>query len=105
MVLGVEVADEAWGLLTHPLWTQLAARPVDLCLSDRLPVNRDGRTAVSDADGRLTPLLRPACGRFVLVRPDRFIAAVFEPSGADLAADRLTALAGGPDDITLGRLA
>jgi 3-(3-hydroxy-phenyl)propionate hydroxylase len=37
----------------------------------------EGRQAIADADGRLEAALAGARGRFVLVKPDRYIAAVF----------------------------
>jgi 3-(3-hydroxy-phenyl)propionate hydroxylase len=93
-LVGVDVADSAWELFGHPYWGLLAPRRVDLYLDDRLPVPRPGRTGAGDADGRLSAALHRARGRFLLVRPDRYVAAVFHPEFAGQTADRLIELAG-----------
>lgn len=65
-------------------WNTLAPRVVNLLLGDRLPRDYvDGETVVADIDGSLTTLLGPFRGQILLIRPDRFVAAVLP---ADLAA-------------------
>jgi 3-(3-hydroxy-phenyl)propionate hydroxylase len=81
-VLGVDVPSTAWDALP-------AAWPftrIDVVLGDRLPCPAEGRQAIADADGRLEAALHSGRGRFVLVKPDRYIAAVF-------GADRLSSVA------------
>ncbi|MBO2460658.1 bifunctional 3-(3-hydroxy-phenyl)propionate/3-hydroxycinnamic acid hydroxylase [Actinomadura violacea] len=87
-LLGVDVAPEAWERVGAALgpWP---ARRIDVVLGDRLPRPRDGRQAVADADGRLGAALASARGRFVLVKPDRYIAAVFPSARAALVRDAL----------------
>lgn len=72
-LLGVDVPAAAWERLP-PSWP---FRRIDVVLGDRLPRPREGRRAIADADGRLEAALAGARGRFVLVRPDRYVAAVF----------------------------
>jgi 3-(3-hydroxy-phenyl)propionate hydroxylase len=79
-LLGVDVGDEDWARI------ELAGLPpgtlIDVVLGDRVPRDRAGRVGISDADGRLQTLLEGLAGRFVLVRPDRLIAAIFTPAQA-----------------------
>ncbi|HEX2312456.1 MAG TPA: bifunctional 3-(3-hydroxy-phenyl)propionate/3-hydroxycinnamic acid hydroxylase [Thermomonospora sp.] len=82
-LLGVDVSPSAWERLATALPEEYALERIDVVLGDRLPRPRDGRLAVADADGRLEGALRPARGRFVLVKPDRYIAAVFTSDRAD----------------------
>ncbi|WP_394812876.1 FAD-dependent monooxygenase [Streptomyces boetiae] len=93
-LLGVDLPDEAWQRVDGPAWRSAAwpVRRVDVALGDRLPRPAPGRRAVADADGRLEAALRAARGRFVLVKPDRYIAAVFSPAEAAGVAARLRAL-------------
>lgn len=89
-LLGVEVEPSEWDEVTAeaarhglPGW-----RAVDVVLDDRLPVGSGQRTAIADADGALEQIMSGARGRFVLVKPDRYVAAVFASSqAAAVAAD------------------
>lgn len=49
---------------------------------DRFPVDADGWLGVTDTDGQLRRQLRRAMGRYLLVRPDRYVAACFTGSQA-----------------------
>jgi 3-(3-hydroxy-phenyl)propionate hydroxylase len=70
------------------VWPQLGARFVEVLLDDRSPRRHDGRVAtVADADGTLTRVLDRVRGRVVLVRPDRFVAAVLPPDVDETAGD------------------
>ncbi|WP_433678279.1 bifunctional 3-(3-hydroxy-phenyl)propionate/3-hydroxycinnamic acid hydroxylase [Nocardia sp. CA-119907] len=80
-LLGVDVAERDWGNAVSAL-TPLPVRCVDIVLGDRRPRSGGSRVAVGDADGGLEALLGAASGQFVLLRPDRYVAAVF---GADQA--------------------
>jgi 3-(3-hydroxy-phenyl)propionate hydroxylase len=54
-------------------------RAIDVALDDRLPSPAPGRLAITDADGDLQAALAALRGRFVLVKPDRYIAAAVSP--------------------------
>ncbi|MFI5682937.1 bifunctional 3-(3-hydroxy-phenyl)propionate/3-hydroxycinnamic acid hydroxylase [Streptomyces sp. NPDC051636] len=81
-LLGVDVPDEAWQRFDGSEWRDIAwpIRRIDVFLDDRLPKAEAGRYAIADADGRLEEALAPARNRFVLVKPDRYIAAVMGPN-------------------------
>lgn len=79
-VLGVGVGPDDWAPV-------LDARPagwslVDIPLDDLLPETDPAITAAIDLDGRLYAELGSARGRFVVVRPDHFVAAVVDPEAA-----------------------
>ncbi|MDQ6806098.1 MAG: FAD-dependent monooxygenase, partial [Actinomycetota bacterium] len=62
-----------------PLWRRLDPVWIRTLLDERFP--RDERVpAIADLDGALRRALTACAGQYVLVRPDRFVAAVFEPS-------------------------
>jgi 3-(3-hydroxy-phenyl)propionate hydroxylase len=65
--------------LVADVWRRLSPRLVRLVLDDRLPRLTDGTEAVADADGRLEAALGTCAGQAILVRPDRYVAAVFDP--------------------------
>lgn len=75
-LLGVDVAEAAWAGL-DPGLERLAPSRIELALGDRMPRAAQGRRACTDADGQLESFFRAMSGHFVLVRPDRFIAAIF----------------------------
>lgn len=87
------VGDAGLGLADHALWKRLAPRRVRVLLDDRFPADREWPT-IADRDGALRAALHDAAGRYVLVRPDRFVAAVFEGGDARGVADALV-VAGG----------
>ncbi|MQY06606.1 bifunctional 3-(3-hydroxy-phenyl)propionate/3-hydroxycinnamic acid hydroxylase [Actinomadura macrotermitis] len=78
-LLGVDVGAAAWDRAAAAL---PPVTRVEVRLGERLPRPRGERQAVADADGRLEAALAGARGRFVLVKPDRYIAAVFPPDQA-----------------------
>ncbi|WP_404819002.1 FAD-dependent monooxygenase [Streptomyces phaeolivaceus] len=86
-LLGIDVPDAAWPAVTRSGLPD--ATRVDVHLGDRAPRDRDGRTGIADADGRLDTLFAALTGHFVLVRPDRVVAAVFTPDRAGLVGTRL----------------
>ncbi|WP_113705118.1 bifunctional 3-(3-hydroxy-phenyl)propionate/3-hydroxycinnamic acid hydroxylase [Nonomuraea lactucae] len=62
------------------------ARPIEVVLGDRLPRPSAGRLAIADCDGALESAVGDMRGHFVLVKPDRYIAAVFTPDQATQVA-------------------
>ncbi|GAA3901777.1 bifunctional 3-(3-hydroxy-phenyl)propionate/3-hydroxycinnamic acid hydroxylase [Streptomyces lacrimifluminis] len=104
-----DVLGRGWSLLgigvTEDDWATVTVRPglpkatlVDVCLDDRAPRDHVGRTGIADADGRLDALFAGLAGHFVLVRPDRLVAAVFSPDRAESVATELTHSTGGGTD-------
>ncbi|WP_329351925.1 bifunctional 3-(3-hydroxy-phenyl)propionate/3-hydroxycinnamic acid hydroxylase [Streptomyces sp. NBC_01261] len=86
-LLGVGLTDADWAAAARaglPAGTR-----VDVVLNDRAPRDHPGRTGIADADGRLDAAFGGLDGRFVLVRPDRLIAAVFEPDQSDRVSHSL----------------
>ncbi|WP_031480862.1 bifunctional 3-(3-hydroxy-phenyl)propionate/3-hydroxycinnamic acid hydroxylase [Streptomyces bicolor] len=79
-LLGIGVSDTDWATVVRAGLPEATA--VHVFLDDRTPRDRAGRTGIADADGRLDALLAGLTGSFVLVRPDRFVAAVFAPDRA-----------------------
>jgi len=84
-------ADDPFAALMHPLWDRIGARRVEVLLGDRAP-GRDPKR-VADLDGRLGSFLG-AGSHFVLVRPDRFVAAAFTAVDEGHVAARLAELLG-----------
>jgi 3-(3-hydroxy-phenyl)propionate hydroxylase len=86
-LLGINVDDPAWAQAgpAHPP----GGVRVDVMLNDRAPRTRDGRLAVADADGRLDALFAGLAGHFLLLRPDRIVAAAFRPADAERVAAQL----------------
>jgi 3-(3-hydroxy-phenyl)propionate hydroxylase len=94
-LLAVE-ADHATDRLSHALWELLDPRLVAVRLDDRLPRSDNGEIGVAGVDGKLDAALGPYRGRFVLVRPDRFVAAVFGFEEEREVGDRLARLGSAP---------
>ncbi|MFC9502776.1 bifunctional 3-(3-hydroxy-phenyl)propionate/3-hydroxycinnamic acid hydroxylase [Streptomyces sp. NPDC057002] len=90
-LLGINVPDAAWRRFDGPRWPdgKLAIKRIDVLLDDRLPPADGTREAVADADGRLEEALASARNRFVLVKPDRYIAAVMGPDDIPAVAAAL----------------
>jgi 3-(3-hydroxy-phenyl)propionate hydroxylase len=76
-LLGIDVPDGSW-----PAGGLPAATRIDVALDDRAPRPRPGLAGIADADGRLQRYCAGLAGQFVLVRPDRLVAAVFSPAQA-----------------------
>jgi 3-(3-hydroxy-phenyl)propionate hydroxylase len=91
-LLGVDVEPQEWDEVQA-----IAARRglpemrgIDVVLEDRLPTASGQRTAIADADGVLEQVMAPARGKFVLVKPDRYVAAVFAAGEAEAVASELS---------------
>jgi 3-(3-hydroxy-phenyl)propionate hydroxylase len=80
----------------HPLWRRLEARRVALLPPDaKLPSPIPTGIAVAlDRSGRFAKLFAPGQTRLILLRPDRYVAAVFAPEQVDKAVAALCKLVG-----------
>ncbi|WP_432181605.1 bifunctional 3-(3-hydroxy-phenyl)propionate/3-hydroxycinnamic acid hydroxylase [Streptomyces sp. NBC_00063] len=96
VLLGVDVPAAAWRRFDGLAWPGGLDRiqQIDVVLGDRLPTDTGPRAAIADADGRLERALGGARYRFVLVKPDRYIAAVMGPDDIRRVAARLRQLMG-----------
>ncbi|MGI5169052.1 bifunctional 3-(3-hydroxy-phenyl)propionate/3-hydroxycinnamic acid hydroxylase [Spirillospora sp. CA-253888] len=81
-LLGVGVTEADWARVADAFPAAWRLGCVDVVPGERLPRPNGGRKAIADADGRLDAALAGARGRFVLVRPDRYVAAVFTAAQA-----------------------
>lgn len=103
-----EVLGNGWSTLgvdvTEAQWAEAAATglvtgvEVDVVLDDRAARDGTARVAIADADGRLDALVADLRGRFVLVRPDRVVAATFLPDRAGQVARALERVGVHPAD-------
>jgi 3-(3-hydroxy-phenyl)propionate hydroxylase len=82
----------------EPLWERLAPVWVRALLDERFP-RADRTLAIADLDGGLRRALEQCGGRYVLVRPDRFVAAVFDPASAGSTSAAVSRLLGLPLDL------
>lgn len=78
-LLGVHCPEESWTAVGAHALGALSFRQVEVFLDDTMAADIGPRTGVADADGALQSLLCSARGSFLLVRPDRFVAAAFDP--------------------------
>jgi len=87
-VLGISVSEQDWSAIRHSGFPQ--ASWVDVSLDDRSVRPALGRQAITDVDGMLQSVFAGHQRVFILVRPDRVVAAVFAPGHAGGVAHRLT---------------
>lgn len=78
--IGIGVTDDDWRHVGDAWLT--VGMLVDVVVGDRAVSSRHGRRAVADVDGRLSAVTEQLAGLFLLIRPDRVIAAVFAPADA-----------------------
>jgi 3-(3-hydroxy-phenyl)propionate hydroxylase len=79
--------------IEDPLWQRLDPIWIRALLDERFP--RAGRVPViADLDGTLRRSLSRCAGCCVLVRPDRFVAAVFDATGSESTSAALSRLLG-----------
>ena len=90
--LGADVDDMSWGAATRA-FSFLAPSYVDVPLDDTIHTRKPPIQVALDIDTRLYAELAEARGRFVVLRPDRVVAAVTEPAAAMAVAARLDRLA------------
>ncbi|MDP9082629.1 MAG: bifunctional 3-(3-hydroxy-phenyl)propionate/3-hydroxycinnamic acid hydroxylase [Pseudomonadota bacterium] len=81
--------------LSHPLWMILDARRIYIAPKD-IPVGPSHATiiAVQDIDDGLSSLFALQPGKIVLLRPDRYVAAVFSFEEQNQVAERLVQMMG-----------
>lgn len=84
VLLGVDVDPAAWSGIPN----EWPVQRLDVTLGDMLPT-RGARAAIGDVGGALERALGRARGKFVLVRPDRYVAAVLAPGRATAIGDLL----------------
>lgn len=94
-LLGIAVSEADWTAVTTGTGLPDATW-VDVRLNDRAPLDHAGRVGVADADGRLDALFADVAGHFVLVRPDRLVAALFTADRVGQVAADLRRSTGGP---------
>lgn len=77
-VIGVALGDDEWSKLDRGELRSFGCRFVDVALDDTMAVDGEDpvRQGIADADGRLQTLLGPYRGTALLVRPDRYVAAI-----------------------------
>jgi 3-(3-hydroxy-phenyl)propionate hydroxylase len=76
--------------LSHPVWEGLRATRVGVALGDRAArCPPGGWRSVADYDGTLAEPLADCRGRLLLVRPDRVVAAAFDPRLEHVVATQL----------------
>ncbi|WP_262286309.1 bifunctional 3-(3-hydroxy-phenyl)propionate/3-hydroxycinnamic acid hydroxylase [Micromonospora sp. MA102] len=97
-LLAVATGPGVWDAVAG-LGVLAAARRVDVILDDRNPDRFTGDAGVADIDGLLQSDLAAARGRLVLVRPDRYVAAVFRPTDAAGVARNLAAAGLDPSGV------
>ena len=74
VLLGIGVGEDAWSAVPE----QWPVDRLDVVLDDLLP-SRTHHSAIGDLGGALERTLSTVNGHFVLVRPDRYVAAVVTP--------------------------
>jgi 3-(3-hydroxy-phenyl)propionate hydroxylase len=79
-LVGVDTDEAAWAGTLATALVDLCPRLVSVGLDDVSPPLVPGRSSVSDYDGRLQLVFGPSRGHFLLIRPDRVIAAEFAAS-------------------------
>ncbi|WP_410676151.1 FAD-dependent monooxygenase [Amycolatopsis sp. cmx-4-68] len=79
-VLGVEVGEAAWAVHADRVVEAFGAVAVTVDLTEHLP--RTARRVLLDVDGDLRREFADYLGMFVLLRPDRIVAAVWHPGEA-----------------------
>ena len=84
-VIGVDVTDTDEWAAVDPIAARLGATTACVPTSQTMP--RLNRRVLVDVDGRLDAEFEPYRGRFVLLRPDHFVAAAWYPDETASTAD------------------
>ncbi|WP_194924342.1 FAD-dependent monooxygenase [Catenulispora pinisilvae] len=88
VLLGVEVGETCWPA-AEPIATALAATTVEIGPDEHLP--RTSRRLLLDVDGALNREFAPYRESFVLLRPDRVVAASWRPAQSPEFVERVLA--------------
>jgi 3-(3-hydroxy-phenyl)propionate hydroxylase len=94
-LVGVDTDAATLDRLADPFWDQIAARRLAIALDDRAP-HPARHPIVTDVGGPLPQELGAYAGQVILVRPDRYVAAIFPPHQERHVAAALCRLAGVP---------
>ena len=89
-LLGIAVSAGDWDRISDGPLSHLADVRVDISLDDHTPDPAFGRRSITDLNGGLQRSFAASRHRFLLIRPDRVVAASF-PSGAAAAVERAIA--------------
>jgi 3-(3-hydroxy-phenyl)propionate hydroxylase len=84
-LLGIETSSRDWERIGKGVLSALIDVRVDVGLDDHTPELAPDRRAITDLDGGLQRSFASSRGRFLLIRPDRVVAASFPPSGAEVS--------------------
>jgi 3-(3-hydroxy-phenyl)propionate hydroxylase len=94
-LVGLDTDAATLDRLTDPWWDQIGAKRLAIALDDRAP-HLQQHPIVADVGGTLRREYGAWAGQVLLVRPDRYVAAVFPPAQERLVAAALRRLAGTP---------
>jgi 3-(3-hydroxy-phenyl)propionate hydroxylase len=96
-LIGIDVDEADWERVEKALAEfgslgvgGLFANRIGIALDDRSPRPLNDRSSVSDVEGALNEYTRSVRGRFLLVRPDRVVAAVFAPADTQEVIEALS---------------
>lgn len=87
-------ADSRLNTLQHPLWERLEARRILILPKGSAVDSSDVASVWVDRDGALGALLGEPSGQLLLLRPDRYVAAIFPLAEEQTIADGFAALLG-----------
>jgi 3-(3-hydroxy-phenyl)propionate hydroxylase len=94
-LIGVDTDAATLDRLADPFWEQIGARRLAIALDDRAP-HLARYPIVTDVGGPLPQELGAYTGQILLVRPDRYVAAIFPPAQERQVAAVLRRIAGAP---------
>ncbi|MDZ7914842.1 MAG: FAD-dependent monooxygenase [Rhodococcus sp. (in: high G+C Gram-positive bacteria)] len=98
-LVGVDVHSAVHWASARKIGRSLAS--VDAAVpTDRTVPRIDGINVLLDVDGRLDNEMRPYTGKFVLIRPDRFVAAAWFPHEGDHVRRAVASWTGSSPDIS-----
>ena len=83
VLLGIGVSPSDWARIPQSRWPWNITRRHDVVLDDLSPWRPHLVNAFTDADGDLQRDYEAFMGNFLLIRPDRIVAAIFTPAEVD----------------------
>ena len=95
-LVGLDTGSWVLERLRDPFWDQLQARRLVLALDDRAPRGDAPYPVVADVGGTIRHDFAACRGRILLVRPDRYVAAIFSLGQQEAVARDLRRLVGEP---------